>query len=132
MTASQGSGPQSLIDRRVVDRAGKKVGSVGQVFVDDRTGEPAWITVNTGVFGMTENFVPLVGTKLAGRSLMLPFAKAAVKGSPTIEDASHLDIAEERALYAHYSKIDPPPEERKHVTTAIGAARAEQERKGMR
>ncbi|MDX6319973.1 MAG: hypothetical protein QOD35_3373, partial [Nocardioidaceae bacterium] len=27
---------------------GSKIGSVGQVYLDDQTGQPAWVTVNTG------------------------------------------------------------------------------------
>jgi len=39
---------------------GNKVGKVGQVFVDDKTGSPEFATVNTGLFGTSESFVPLV------------------------------------------------------------------------
>ena len=30
---------------------GEKLGKVGQVFLDDHTGEPEFATVNTGLFG---------------------------------------------------------------------------------
>ena len=29
------------------------------MFVDDRTGEPTWVIVNTGWFGLSQSFVPL-------------------------------------------------------------------------
>ena len=35
----------------VVDRDGSKVGNVQQVYLDDTTGRPSWVTVNTGLFG---------------------------------------------------------------------------------
>jgi hypothetical protein len=95
--------PESLINRKIRDSAGKKVGPVAQVYLDDHTGQPDWITVNTGLFGMKENFVPLFGAKLVGHALMLPFGKAVVKGSPAVDDPRHLDIEQERALYAYYA-----------------------------
>jgi len=40
------------IGRRAVDPQGNKIGSVGQVYLDDNTGQPDWVTVNTGLFGL--------------------------------------------------------------------------------
>ena len=37
---------------------GEKIGRAGQVYVDDQSGEPEWVTVNTGLFGTNETFVP--------------------------------------------------------------------------
>ena len=42
----------------VVDSNGDKVGDVGQVYLDDATGRPEWVTVRTGLFGLKETFVP--------------------------------------------------------------------------
>jgi hypothetical protein len=57
------------------DPHGKKIGSVGQVYVNDQTGQPDWITVNTGPFRMKENFAPLAGASFNGNDLVLPFDK---------------------------------------------------------
>ena len=54
--------PDVFIGRTAVDPDGNKIGSVGQVYVNDQSGVPDWITVNTGLFGMRENFVPLQGS----------------------------------------------------------------------
>ena len=89
---------------RAVDPQGSKIGSVGQVYVDDETGRPSWVTVNTGLFGMRENFVPLRGARIDGDDLVLPFDKDVVKDSPDIADASHLDTDEEQSLYAYYER----------------------------
>ena len=51
--------PDAYIGRSAVDPQGNKIGSVGQVYLNDETGQPDWITVNTGLFGMKENFAPL-------------------------------------------------------------------------
>ncbi|MFD1212495.1 PRC-barrel domain-containing protein, partial [Arthrobacter sp. GCM10027362] len=43
----------------VIDSEGHKIGSLGELYLDDRTNEPNWATVRTGLFGMSETFVPL-------------------------------------------------------------------------
>jgi sporulation protein YlmC with PRC-barrel domain len=94
--------PEMLINRKILDSAGKKIGVVTQVYLDDQTGQPDWITVNTGLFGMKENFVPLVGAKLVGKRLVLPLRKSVVRASPGVEDPRHLDMEQERTLYEYY------------------------------
>lgn len=97
--------PQVYLNRTAVDPQGNKIGSVGQVYLDDRSGEANWITVNTGLFGMKENFAPLFGASLRGEDeLVLPFDKDVVKDSPDIADASHLSIAEQEQLHSYYQQ----------------------------
>jgi len=43
----------------VVTTGGEKIGSIGQIYLDDSTNEPQWVTVKTGLFGSSESFVPL-------------------------------------------------------------------------
>lgn len=94
----------AYIGRTAVDPQGDKIGSVGQVYVNDESGQPDWITVNTGLFGMKENFAPLAGSSFNGDDLVLPFDKTVVKDSPDVADASHLDADESQALYAYYQQ----------------------------
>ncbi len=96
--------PDVYIGRRAVDPQGSKIGSVGQVYLDDETGQPDWVTVNTGLFGMKENFAPLAGSSFTGEDLVLPFDKTVVKDSPTIADASHHDADEQQSLYGYYQR----------------------------
>ena len=96
--------PDVYIGRNAVDPQGNKIGSVGQVYLDDETGQPDWITVNTGLFGMKENFAPLAGSSFNGDDLVLPFDKTVVKDSPDIADASHLDADEQQSLYGYYQQ----------------------------
>jgi uncharacterized protein (TIGR02271 family) len=74
------------------------------VYLNDQTGQPDWITVNTGMFGMKENFAPLTGSGFNGEDLVLPFDETVVKDSPDIADASHLDADEQQSLYAYYQQ----------------------------
>src|SRR5690349_20528605 len=41
----------NIIRSDVYDSDGSKIGRAGQIYVDDETGEPEWVTVNTGLFG---------------------------------------------------------------------------------
>jgi uncharacterized protein (TIGR02271 family) len=96
--------PDVYVGRNAVDPQGNKIGSVGQVYLNDQTGQPDWITVNTGLFGMRENFAPLAGSSFNGDDLVLPFDKDVVKDSPDIADASHLDADEQQSLYSYYQQ----------------------------
>jgi hypothetical protein len=91
-----------LVGLTAYDRDGAKVGSVEQVFLDDATGKPEWVTVKTGMFGMKETFVPLAGAGHDGEGLHLAYAKDTIKDAPRVDADEHLDAAEERELYAHY------------------------------
>jgi len=92
------------VGRNAVDPQGNKIGSVGQVYLNDETRQPDWITVNTGLFGMKENLAPLAGSSFNGDDLVLPFDKTVVKDSPDIADAGHLDVDEQQSLYAYYQR----------------------------
>lgn len=96
--------PDDLLNRTAVGPDGEKIGSIGQVYLSDTTNQPDWITVNTGLFGMKENFVPLQGSRLDGDNLVLPFGKDVVKDAPHIDDAAHLDVEEQQSLYAYYQQ----------------------------
>lgn len=93
-----------LIGRQAYDTRGEKIGKIGQVYVDDRSGTPTWATVHTGLFGMKESFVPLQGADVKGGDVALPVAKEQVKDAPHVgETNEHLDAREEQALLRHYN-----------------------------
>lgn len=82
---------------------GEKLGSIGELYVDDTTGNPSWVTVNTGLFGTKETFVPLQEASIDGNDLRVPYDKSLVKAAPSVERDGHLSPAEEEELYRHYS-----------------------------
>jgi uncharacterized protein (TIGR02271 family) len=79
-----------------------KLGTVGEVFLDDETGRPEWATVRTGLFGTKEAFVPLADADLNGSELQVPFDKDRVKNAPHIDSDGHLSPGEETELYRYY------------------------------
>lgn len=86
----------------VTDRDGDKVGGVGQVYLDDATGRPEWVTVKTGLFGTKETFVPLRGESIDGDRLVLPYSKEQIKNAPNLDPEGHLSPEEEQELYRYY------------------------------
>jgi uncharacterized protein (TIGR02271 family) len=82
--------------------SGDKIGSLGQIYVDLSTGEPSWVTVRTGLFGMSESFVPLEGATDNGKDIMVNYDKDTVKDAPRIDADRDLSPDEEETLYAHY------------------------------
>jgi sporulation protein YlmC with PRC-barrel domain len=82
---------------------GDKLGKVGQLFLDDQTGRPEFVTVNTGLFGTNETFIPVSDASFDGDRLTLPFDKAKIKDAPNVDaDGGHLDQSEEQRLYEYY------------------------------
>jgi uncharacterized protein (TIGR02271 family) len=87
----------------VLDTSGDKIGSIGQVYLDDSTGEPSWVTVKTGLFGTSESFVPLQNARVDGDDVVVGFDKDTVKGAPRIDADNNLSPAEEDNLYTYYN-----------------------------
>lgn len=87
----------------VVDAAGEKIGSVEQVFTSGDSGDPVFVTVRTGLFGMSESFAPLSGASLENSVIKVAFAKDKVKNGPRIEsDRGVITETQEQELYSYY------------------------------
>ena len=93
---------QTIVGSHAVDNDGDKLGKIGNVYLDDRTGEPAWATVNTGLFGTKESFVPLADARIEGDTLVVPHDKAKVKDAPKVDDDGHIGDDEQAELYRYY------------------------------
>ncbi len=87
----------------VVGTDGDKIGKVSQVFLDDQTGNPEWVTVTTGLFGTAESFIPLNQASVRGDEIVVPYDKSTVKGAPRVNDSNgKLSESEEGELYRYY------------------------------
>ena len=86
----------------VLGADGDKIGSVGTFYLDDQTNEPAWVTVNTGLFGTSETFVPLSEATVEGVDVLVPYSKDEVKNAPQIESDGSISAEEEVTLYRYY------------------------------
>jgi uncharacterized protein (TIGR02271 family) len=88
--------------RTLVDRDGTPVGSINAIYLDDRTGRPEWVLVNTGLFGTRSTFVPLAQAAERGENVQVPYDKRLIKDAPRVDSDQHLSEAEERRLWRHY------------------------------
>jgi uncharacterized protein (TIGR02271 family) len=107
---------------------GEKIGKVGHLFLNDETGHPEFVTVNTGLFGTSESFAPVQDATLEGGELRLGHTKEVVKDAPRVElDDGHMAEADEQRLLDYYrgsygseSRTDSPTDS----PTDAGSARS--------
>jgi uncharacterized protein (TIGR02271 family) len=91
-----------VIGQDVYDESGEKIGSASEVYLDDETGSPEWVTVRTGLFGTKESFVPIRDADLTDDGVRVPISKERVKDAPKIDTDGHLSPQEEQELYRYY------------------------------
>src|SRR5437764_10119983 len=91
-----------VIGKDVYDTSGQKIGSASEVYLDDESGQPEWVTVRTGLFGTKESFVPIRDADLTDDGVRVPVSKDQVKDAPKIDTDGHLSPQEEQELYQYY------------------------------
>ncbi|XKH52248.1 PRC and DUF2382 domain-containing protein [Citricoccus nitrophenolicus] len=92
-----------LQNATVFGNDGDKIGTIGQVYLDDQNNQPTFVTVKTGLFGMKETFIPVSEATRNQDGLQVPFDKAFVKDAPNIDADGSLSPEEEQRLYEYYS-----------------------------
>lgn len=94
----------AVLDHPVLDEGGKKIGEAKHVFLDDVTGAPEWVSVQTGMFGTSETFVPIREARVVDGHTEVPYSKSKVKDAPhvDVDGGGHLSEDEEHRLYEYY------------------------------
>jgi uncharacterized protein (TIGR02271 family) len=97
----------TIMGHNAYDSSHRKLGKIGQVFVDEATGRPEWMTINTGLFGTKETFVPLEPAQIDGDDVVVPFGKEQIKDAPSVdpEAQGQLSDVDEMRLYEHYGLV---------------------------
>jgi sporulation protein YlmC with PRC-barrel domain len=93
---------RDLFGRKVVGRDGGSLGKVDQLYADREDGEPIFLTVHTGLFGLHTHFVPTKDARLDGDTVAVPYDSDKVKAAPSIPADGELSPEEEERLYRHY------------------------------
>lgn len=94
----------------VVDGDGDKIGTLEAVYVDTRTDEPSFATVEVGIVGRKRLvFVPLAGATVSPSHLRVRCAKKQVKDAPSIDTDGELLASGEPAVFEHYGMPYPDP-----------------------
>ena len=84
------------------DENGGKVGKIEAIFADEHTGQPAWATVSSGLFGRKHHFVPITHAREVEDGVAVPVAGDLIKAAPQADADEALSLEDERALYRHY------------------------------
>ncbi|MEA2333167.1 MAG: hypothetical protein QOH58_3305 [Thermoleophilaceae bacterium] len=116
--------------REVVNGAGEKIGRLEDIYLDTDSGQPEWATVNTGMFGMRQSFVPLTESSSKRGQVVVPYSKDQVKDAPTVDPDGELSAEEEQSLRRHYGVGEggaPVGEDVSGPTTDDAMTRSEEE-----
>jgi uncharacterized protein (TIGR02271 family) len=92
--------------RTAVDADGDKIGTIEDVYLDRKSGEPEWIAVKTGLFGTRVSFAPIRDAQEAGDDVRVAYDKDKIKDAPNIDADGELSPEEERSLYEYYGRGD--------------------------
>ena len=93
---------RDLFNTTAFDSNGEKLGDVQEVFVDDHSGQPTFVEVKHGLFGMSSSLVPLKGHRLQGEDLQLAFSKDRIKDAPDVNADEGLTPEEQNRIFEHY------------------------------
>ena len=86
--------------RSVADPHGDRIGICEQIYADEDTAIPEWLTIT--LQSGQRGFVPLVGAMSRDGIVQVAFDRAAVNASPTFGDVDKLQPQQEITLYEHY------------------------------
>jgi sporulation protein YlmC with PRC-barrel domain len=91
----------------VVTTSGDKIGSIGQIYLDDQTGEPSFVAANTGLLGMSQSLIPLRDATIRDGDVVVGYDKDMVTNAPQLEDdEGSLSRGQEEKLYDYYGISD--------------------------
>lgn len=80
---------------------GSSLGEVADVYLDDETGRPTWVTVEIGRLGH-KSLAPVSAAVWEGGRLRLPYRKKEIKRAPHANPGVHLSRSLELRLLEHY------------------------------
>ncbi len=103
---AQNISPDALFGTTVYDKDGDKIGKVDEVYLDNASGQPEWVSVKTGLFGSSLSLIPLAQASTSGDSVKVPFAKSVVKDAPHHDPGKELSETDEVDLYRYYDIAD--------------------------
>ena len=89
-------------DSNVWANDGERLGLVGEVHLDRDTGQPAWITVDLGLFESEAHYVPLAAARRQGEDIFVNYSKKQISRSPGANPENPLSPAEEGILMDYY------------------------------
>jgi uncharacterized protein (TIGR02271 family) len=102
--------PTYWAGRAAADHSGNRIGTVEDVYLDRRTGEPEFALVSNGLRpgeGSQQTIVPLVGARADGDTLLFGFGRDRIAGAPLFGGEDELTPDMEDEIYAHFGATRP-------------------------
>jgi uncharacterized protein (TIGR02271 family) len=119
---------EQLIGSRVIEGDGQVLGTVQQIFTDDKNGTPVWAKIRAGT---RELFVPLSGSRVTEDGLSVPFDTQKIMSSPDVGVERHMSVAQTAELNRHYGVTVPAQDGPPDADTGRGPARRDQTQAGQ-
>lgn len=104
MATMSASDLRSWVGHTAIDNQGSKVGKITDIYMDQSSRQPEWLTVKTGKFGGNVSFVPLAGATPAGDDVKVAYDKDTIAGAPNIPAEGEISETEEDELYRYYGQ----------------------------
>lgn len=90
--------------KMLIDRDGRKLGKLRDVYVDVEDDQPRFATIKEGIFGKHLTFVPLAGMTIGPDALQAGVSRKQVRSAPNIAlHGGELSQEDESVLYEHYA-----------------------------
>jgi anti-sigma regulatory factor (Ser/Thr protein kinase) len=106
----------------VIGDDGEDLGRIGQVFLDELSRQPVWMTVTSDAWDGAEMVVPLALAELDDGRVSVPYSIAVVRDAPRAGvDRRRLGSQHETELARHYGLDDPGTPASPTATTSAGA-----------
>ena len=96
--------PDRLYGYEVMDSAGKKIGKVDGIWVDDATNELEFVGVKTGWLMGKTHIIPAAQAQIDGgsQSITFPYAEDQIKDAPSFGTDAELSPDDENEVYSYY------------------------------
>ena len=94
---------EALVGMKACGHDGETIGRIEDVFLDERTDEPAWVSLKVGLMGLGTAWAPLSGAHVSGDRLVLPWSKDKVVHSPRVGSGWPLTDDDAQSLYQYYA-----------------------------
>lgn len=91
-----------IIGADALDSQDDRIGEVSQVYVDESTDNPTWVSVRLGLLSGAEVLVPLNDAEWDDHALHVTVERQTVREAPRKEMDEPLTEAEQERLYTHY------------------------------
>lgn len=100
----QTQAPDQIYGYNVVDSAGKKIGTVDGVWVDDATDQLEFVGVKTGWLMGKTHIIPAAQAQLDSGSgtITVPYAESQIKDAPSYGTDAELTPDDENNIYSYY------------------------------